>query len=329
MTNKEPGYLSLYHSGELQRRADILTQRLSSCDICPHRCGIDRTAAETGFCRSGEKPVISSFCAHHGEEPALSGTKGSGTIFFGSCNMRCIYCQNYQISQNPDMQKHNEVENDRLAEIMLHLQNDLKCHNINFVSPTHFVPQIVSALVKAVPQGLNIPLVYNTGGYDTLDVIRLLDGIIDIYLPDIRYSSNSAAEKYSGIKNYVRHNRAAVKEMYRQTGDLKSDENEIAYRGVIVRHLILPEGVAGSEDSLRWLAEEVSRTITISVMSQYYPCFKALDTPELSRTITYGEYKKVVDIMEKLGLENGWLQEMDAPANYLPDFDRDGHPFQR
>jgi putative pyruvate formate lyase activating enzyme len=210
---------------------------------------------------------------------------------------------------------------------MLFLQDELKCHNINLVSPSHFVPQIVRALLTAVPRGLQIPLIYNTGGYDALDTIQALDGIVDIYLPDIRYASDTIAQKYSQIKDYTFHNRQAIKEMYRQVGDLQIDKNEIAYRGIIVRHLILPGNLAGSEESLTWLTGEISQAITVSIMSQYYPCHKATEIPELSRTITYKEYSRVVELLEKLGVENGWLQEMDAPANYLPDFSREGHPF--
>ncbi len=326
---KEPGYLALFKSGELKRRADLLVARLAACDICPLNCGINRLEDKRGFCHSGRQPVISSCCAHQGEEPALSGSRGSGTIFFGNCNMRCIYCQNFQISQEPEQQQKNEADRHTLAERMLYLQNELNCHNINLVSPSHFVPQILEALLEAVPQGLHLPLVYNTGGYDSLETVKMLDGIVDIYLPDIRYASAEKGKKYSQVQDYVTHNRLIIKEMYRQVGDLQVDEQEVAYRGVIVRHLILPDGIAGSEESLTWLAREVSPSITVSVMSQYYPCHLAVKTPELSRTIRYEEYEKVVNLLEKLGLENGWLQEMDAPANYLPDFNREGNPFKQ
>jgi putative pyruvate formate lyase activating enzyme len=327
MAVREAGYLALYRSGELKRRAESLRARLDHCDICAQKCGVNRNQGERGFCKSGLLPIVSSFCAHTGEEPALSGTRGSGTIFFGNCNMRCVYCQNYQISQSPETQEKNTVDCCKLAQNMLYLQNDLKCHNINLVSPSHFVPQIVEALQIAAAEGLYLPLVYNTGGFDSLETIRALDGIIDIYLPDIRYSRDETALKYSQAKDYVANNRAAIKEMYRQVGDLQLDQDEIAVRGVIVRHLILPEGLAGSRRSLNWLAKEISPAITLSVMSQYFPCHLAAGYKELARTITYEEYKEVVEIMDNLGLENGWLQEMDAPANYLPDFERQGHPF--
>jgi putative pyruvate formate lyase activating enzyme len=322
-----PSYLALYRSGELQRRAEALEARLAACDLCPHNCGVNRLEDQQGYCRSGRLPVISSYCSHKGEEPALSGSRGSGTIFFGNCNMRCVYCQNYQISQDYEGQKANETDCGTLARRMLYLQDELGCHNINLVSPSHFVPQIVKSLLEAVPLGLHLPLVYNSGGYDSLETLRALEGIVDIYLPDIRYSAAENGLLYSGVKDYPVHNRAAIQEMYRQVGDLKEDENEVAYRGLIVRHLILPGGLAGSRDSLTWLACEVSRNVTMSLMSQYYPCHKAAGIPALSRTITYGEYTEAVDLLEELGLENGWLQEMDAPANYLPDFKREGHPF--
>jgi putative pyruvate formate lyase activating enzyme len=326
MNLREPGYLALFRSGELERRAQALTAHLAACDICPWHCEVDRRQGKSGFCLSGARPILSSYCAHHGEEPALSGTRGSGTLFFGNCNMRCVYCQNFQISQDPHHQVLNEIETAILADRMLYLQDELQCHNINLVSPTHFVPQILQALVAAVPRGLHLPLVYNTGGYDALETIKSLDGIVDIYLPDIRYSTNEIARRYSKIPDYVVHNRLAIREMYLQVGDLQTDDNEIAYHGLIVRHLILPERLAGSHASLSWLAREISPTLTLSVMSQYFPCHLAKQNPPLDRTITYVEYAEVTDLLEKLGLENGWLQEMDAPANYLPDFSRE-NPF--
>ena len=327
MEKREPGYLALYHSGDLKRRSDVLIARLAHCDICPLNCEVDRLAGQQGFCRSGRKPIISSFCAHLGEEPAVSGTRGSGTIFFGNCNMRCVYCQNFQISQSPETQLKNETDSHTLADRMLYLQDELHCHNINLVSPSHFVPQIVEALLEAAPRGLRLPLVYNSGGYDGMETLKTLDGIVDIYLPDIRYSSSEIAQKYSGVPDYVLNNRKVISEMYRQVGDLQVDEYEIAYRGLIVRHLILPKDLAGSRESLKWLARTISPEVTLSVMSQYYPCHKAVYIAELSRTITYEEYTVVVKQMEKLRMENGWLQEMDAPTHYLPDFNREGHPF--
>ncbi len=323
----EPGYIKLYSCGELERRAARLEARLASCDICPNECHVNRLQDGTGFCHSGRLPVVASFCAHRGEEPVLSGTRGSGTIFFGNCNMRCVYCQNYQISQDYERQRGNEVSIQGLAAKMVYLQDRLGVHNINLVSPSHFVPQIVRALLEAVPAGLHLPLVYNSSGYDSLSTIKELDGIIDIYLPDLRYASNEHGRQFSGVPDYVDRARESIKEMYRQVGDLVTDAGEIAQRGVIVRHLILPNRIAGSEESLTWLAREVSPTITLSTMSQYYPCHRAPGIPQLSRKITYEEYAEVVELLEKLGLDNGWTQEMDAPENYRPDFSRRGHPF--
>lgn len=328
MTDYEPGYITLYHTGELKKRASALEARLEPCTICPRECGARRLSGSLGHCSSGLLPIVSSFCAHHGEEPVLSGTRGSGTIFFGNCNMRCVYCQNHQISQDSTAQKKNEVTVSVLVEKMLYLQDELHCHNINLVTPSHFVPQIVQALVEAVTKGLHIPLVYNTSSYDSLETIKTLDGIIDIYLADIRYADNTPALKYSGVKNYVDHARAAIIEMQRQVGDLACDENEIAQRGLIVRHLILPDGIAGSKESLEWLVKEVSPKVAVSVMAQYYPAHRAVKYKELNRKIDMEEYQEVVDLVEKLGIENGWLQELESAEHYQPDF-TEKEPFIR
>ena len=316
----EPGYISLYQSGELERRARALEARLAECDICPRECGAKRIEGKTGSCHSAYRPIVSSVCAHHGEEPVLSGSRGSGTVFFGNCNMRCVYCQNHQISQDHKAQQRYEVDTRALAERLLHLQDELECHNINFVSPSHFVPQMVRAVLEAVPMGLRLPLVYNSGGYDSVATLRELDGIISIYLPDLRYASNELGRKYSRVRNYVENSRAAIKEMYRQVGDLELDDNGVAQKGLIVRHLILPNGIAGSEDSLGWLVSEVSPTVAASVMSQYFPAHRAHRYPELSRKITSEEYVEVTRLVERLGIENGWVQEMSSAENYLPDF---------
>jgi len=315
-----PGYIKLYRSGELENRVLTLESRLKECDICPRECGARRTEGKVGSCNSGHLPIVSSYCAHHGEEPVLSGSRGSGTIFFGNCNLRCVYCQNHQISQDPKNQQQHEIECRLLAEHMLYLQNILKCHNINFVSPSHFVPQIMRAVLEAIPMGLRIPLIYNTSSYDSAVTLRQLDGIISIYLADLRYASNNMARKYSRIRRYREMSRAAIKEMYRQVGDLEVDSDGIALSGLIIRHLILPNNIAGSEDSLGWLVNEISPKITISIMSQYYPAHKAQRYPNLARRILPEEYVTVVNLAEKLGIVNGWMQGMDAAENYLPDF---------
>ncbi|MHB8104508.1 MAG: radical SAM protein [Dehalococcoidales bacterium] len=323
----EPGYLALYKSGELERRARALEERLAACNICPRECGANRLNGKLGHCNSGFLPIVSSYCAHHGEEPVLSGSRGSGTIFFGNCNMRCVYCQNYQISQSPETQQQNEISVQTLAERMLYLQNELKCHNINLVTPSHFVPQIVNAVLAAVQQGLCLPLVYNTSSYDSLKTLRELDGIISIYLADIRYASNELGRKYSRSRDYVDHARAAIIEMQRQVGDLAVGEDGIAQKGLIVRHLILPNDIAGSAESFNWLVKEVSPRVAVSIMAQYYPTHRACKYKELNRKIMPEEYQKVVDLVEKLDIENGWLQGMESAESYRPDF-TDEEPFE-
>lgn len=323
----KPNYISLFYSGELQRRAQELEVRLAACDVCPRLCRVNRLKNEWGFCASGYLPVVSNVCDHHGEEPAISGTKGTGAIFFGNCNMKCLYCQNYQISQDPEHQKGKEISIHALAERMIYLQDVLACHNISFISPSHFVPQIVMAVTEAVPLGLKVPLIYNTNAYDSLDMLRALDGIIDIYLPDLKYSDDTLATKYSQARDYVATARAAIKEMYRQVGHLVVGNDGLARKGLIVRHLILPNDIAGSRDSLSWLAHEVSPEVTVSIMSQYYPTYQAPRVPLLSRKISASEYATVLELLEEVGLHDGWVQELDSAENYKPDFDKDGHPF--
>ena len=323
----EPGYVELYNSGESERRAQALEARLASCDICPRECRVNRLQNEPAYCHSGRLPIVSAVCAHHGEEPAISGTRGSGTIFFGNCNMRCVYCQNHQISQDWKKQKSKEMDCRTLAERMLYLQDELGCHNINFVSPSHFVPQLLRAVAEAVPMGLRVPLVYNTSSYDSVASLKELDGVISIYLPDLRYASDRWAKKFSHAPDYVARARQAIKEMYRQVGDLVMDESGLAQKGLIVRHLILPNGLAGSEESLTWLARELSPRVTVSIMSQYMPVHRASRIPLLSRKITVDEHETVLRLLANLGIENGWVQEMGAAEEYLPDFEREGHPF--
>ena len=327
MGNMEQEYLALYRSGELEQRVRRLEARLSSCDICPRKCGVNRLANEHGYCHSGYSPAVSAYCAHHGEEPALSGYAGSGTIFFANCNMSCAFCQNFQISQRWQEQQSHDINCQTLAEQMIYLQDTLKCHNINFVSPSHFIPQIMRSVLLAIPQGLKIPLVYNTNSYDSLDTLRELEGVIGIYLPDIKYAANKWAKELSDTGNYVEYSRSAIKEMYRQVGNLAIDKDGIAQKGLIIRHLILPHGLAGSRETLTWLAREFSSDITLSIMSQYLPQNKASQIPLISRTISVSEYNEVTILLEELGLENGWLQNMDSPEAYVPDFNRKTHPF--
>lgn len=326
MNRGKPRYLDLYRTGELKRRAERLEARLASCDICPRACGIDRLRGETGFCHSGYLPIVASYCAHHGEEPVLSGSRGSGTIFFGNCNMRCIYCQNHQISQDDTLQRSNETSTRTLAERMLYLQEDLGCHNINLVSPSHFVPQIVRALNEAVPLGLKIPLVYNTGSYDSVATLWELEGIIDIYLADIRYADDSWSRRLSEAPGYPAAARAAIMEMQRQVGDLETGEDGIARRGLIIRHLIMPGGIAGSRESLSWLVNEVSPGVAVSIMSQYYPAHRARNYPPLDRKINRAEHDDVTRLVDELDIAEGWIQEMESSESYRPDFSHE-NPF--
>lgn len=284
---------------------ESLKGALENCSICPRRCRANRLSGKVGYCRAPFDPVVYSYSPHHGEEPPLSGTRGSGTIFFTHCNMKCVYCQNYYFSQ---LDNGEEVSTKKLASMMLYLEK-IKCHNINLVSPTHFVPQILMALEIAVDNGLDIPIVYNTGGYDSPDTIKLLDGIIDIYMPDMRYSSNDMAKRYSDAPDYVERNRTSVKEMQRQVGDLVLDGEGIAESGLIIRLLVLPEYISGTKETLRFIKENISTNAYLSMMSQYYPTFKAYDHKEISRGISINEYKNIVDEAKRLGLNNGWIQE--------------------
>jgi len=294
---------------------------LEKCVLCPHMCRINRNAGETGFCNAGPVPSISSAMAHHGEEPPISGSFGSGTIFFSHCNMHCSYCQNYQISQEPGG---TDTSIFKLAEIMLGLQAR-KCHNINLVSPTIWIPQILSAVYEARKKGLTVPLVYNTGGYDNPKIIRSLEGIFDIYMPDMRYSSDLSAGKYSGIKNYVKNNRESVMEMYRQVGNLKISRNGVAKKGLLIRLLVMPHNIGGIRETLDFIKSELSNEVPLSIMAQYHPEYKACNFPELARRINEDEYRDVVNYAEKLGFENGWTQDFISLSKedlFVPDFNR-------
>ena len=311
---------------ELHERARALGARLAACDLCPQACGVDRTAGAMGRCRTGALARIASACDHHGEEPAISGRRGSGTVFVAGCNLRCVFCQNAQISQG-DLREFPEQTADEIADTFLRLQR-LGCHNLNWVSPTHVVPQLVEALGVAAEHGCHLPVVYNSNGYDSVSVLQMLDGIVDIYLPDLKYADGAVAERLSGAPGYPDAAIAAIREMHRQVGDLELDADDVASRGVVVRHLVLPDNQAGSRVILRRLAEEVSPTITVSLMAQYYPAHRAAGVPELARTITVDEYEDALDAFADAGLENGWAQEVrTAPEHYRPDFS-EAHPFQ-
>ncbi|BAZ97767.1 MAG: radical SAM protein [Dehalococcoides mccartyi] len=322
-----PRYLELYESGELKQRLLRLEERMAECDLCPRKCGVNRLLNDTGgYCHSGNAPIVAAVCEHLGEEPAISGDNGSGTVFFSNCNLRCAFCQNHQISQDYENQQKNLTDCQTLARQIVDLQNTKGVHNINFVSPSHFVPQMLRTLIEAIPMGLRVPVVYNTNAYDSLETLYELDGVVDIYLPDLKFANNEWARQISGCKDYVSHARAAIREMFRQVGRVRYNAEGIAERGLIVRHLILPDDLAGSKESLKWIAD-LSTEITVSLMAQYYPCHRALDMPPLARTISVAEYRTAINMLDILGIENGWLQEPDAKDYYIPDFQRNGHPF--
>jgi len=323
-----PSYLSLYKSGELEKRVELLEGFLESCTVCPRECGINRLNNEREFCNSGYLPIVSSYSPHFGEEPVLVGSNGSGTIFMGNCNLRCVFCQNHDISQNPETEKHKEVPIENIADIMLILQS-IGCHNINFVSPSHFVPQIIHALIMAIPKGFRLPIVYNTNSYDNLKTLQLLDGIVDIYLPDIKYSDDRMAVRYSKAPNYTEHSRKALKEMWRQVGSLHVDSRRIAYRGMLIRHLVMPNNIAGSYESLKFLAEELSPDVTVSVMAQYHPMHKAFKYKEINRPITVKEYREVLGYLEEFNMRaENYVQSLESHNKYLPNFANRKTPFK-
>jgi putative pyruvate formate lyase activating enzyme len=285
---------------ELQERADLAFARMECCDLCARRCNVNRLSGKLGVCKTGLQATVSSYGAHMGEEDPLRGWKGSGTIFFARCNLRCVFCQNHDISQTDAGE---EIASQELATVMLKLQT-MGCHNINLVSPSHVVPQILAALALAVQSGLRLPLVYNSGGYDSLETLKLLDGIVDIYMPDMKFANGGHAKKYSRAQDYPQVNRAAVKEMYRQVGDLQIDENGLATHGLLVRHLVLPRNLAGTKQIVSFLADEISVSTYLNLMAQYHPAYNASRYPELNRRITASEYDKALQIAKEAGLTN-------------------------
>ncbi len=328
----EPGYVALLHSGELEERVEELHALLASCTVCPRNCGNDRLANVLASCASGLNPVVSSYTAHFGEEPVLSGTRGAGNVFFGNCNLRCVYCQNWQISQDWKTQRANEVPVERLAEMLLELQ-DRGCHNIGFVSPTHYAPQMAKAVLLAARAGLRLPIIYNTNAYDSVEVLRLLDGIVDIYLPDFKYADSSAGWLYSKVRDYPERARETLVEMYRQKGaSLVYGEDGLLKSGLLVRMLVLPNGVAGVSESLAWIAETLSPRVAVSLMAQYYPIHRAANDArysKLSRGITAGEWEEALVALVENGLASGFRQELrTANRYYRPDFSDCETPFR-
>ncbi|MDD2541913.1 MAG: radical SAM protein [Desulfuromonadaceae bacterium] len=300
-------YHALYQSGELLRRVREAYRRLAVCDLCPHDCGVNRIKNNQGICGAGLQPKIASAAIHRGEEPPISGTNGSGTIFLSGCSLKCVFCQNFPISQFGNGEV---ITSSELAVRMLKLQKQ-RAHNINFVTPTHYLPQILAALWLAIPHGFCLPIVWNSSGYEKVDALQLLDGIVSIYLPDMKYSNDDSAREISSAQDYCRINRSAVTEMLRQVGHLQIDENGIAVKGLIIRHLVLPEGRAGSPEILPWIAKNLGRETHIALMSQYFPAHKAPAMTGMNRPVNHEEYDAAVDALENAGLENGWVQELD------------------
>jgi len=303
-----PRYLKMYESGELETKIERLYRILESCELCPRKCRVNRLEGERGVCGSGKELMVSSYGPHFGEEEPLVGTTGSGTIFLTKCNLLCVYCQNYEISHLGFGEIKSESQ---VADYMISLQKG-GCHNINFVTPTHFAPQLITATKYAIERGLKLPLVWNCGGYENVNTIHLLDGIIDIYMPDIKYGDIEPAQKYSNAPDYFLVAKDVVKEMHRQVGDLEVDERGIARNGLLIRHLVLPNDCAGSEIVLKFIAKEISLNSYVNVMSQYRPSGRANQYKELRRSITDEEFEKVITLQKKLGLTRG-LQTKHLP----------------
>ncbi len=280
-------------------------RRLEKCTMCPRACATNRLISADGFCKAGDRVEVYAAHLHFGEEPPISGTGGSGTIFFSHCNMRCVYCQNYKLSQ---LSHGKEMEIEDLARLMLSLQRQ-KAHNINFVTPTHFAAHVADAVLQARERGLIIPIVYNSGGYESIETLKFLDGLVDIYLVDMRYGDNGAAATYSSCPDYVEVNQAAVLQMYKQVGNLKLAPSGIAERGVIIRHLLLPNNLSGLENIFRFISEKLNKETYISFMSQYYPAYKAASYEEIARGINRKEYDGALSSLYRYNLKNGWIQE--------------------
>ncbi|ACD95798.1 radical SAM protein [Trichlorobacter lovleyi] len=306
-------YHALYQSGELLQRVRTAYQRLASCDLCPHHCGVNRIKGEQGRCKSGLMPRIASANLHRGEEPPISGSRGSGTIFFSGCTLSCLFCQNYPISQQNNGESISTAE---LAKRMLGLQKR-GAHNLNLVTPTHWLPQFLAALWLAIPQGFQLPIVWNSSGYETVEALQLLDGVVSVYLPDMKYADDAQAIVLSNAPGYAATNRRAVTEMLRQVGQLQVDENGIAVQGLIIRHLVLPQARAGSAETLPWIARQLGPETHIALMSQYFPAWKATRTDGINRALSHDEYDAAVAVLEEAGLENGWVQELDQERDRI------------
>ncbi len=294
----EPSYLKLHREGILLKRAEAALCLMKSCSLCPRECGVNRLEGEAGFCRTGRKAIIASYNAHFGEESPLVGRYGSGTIFMSSCNLLCGFCQNYEISH---LREGIEAEPQQISAMMIQLQ-ERGCHNINFVTPTHVVPQLLEALITAVENGLQIPLVYNSSGYDKKETLEILDGIFDIYMPDFKFWDRHWSERYCQAPDYKDVAVEAIKEMHRQVGDLVLDDRGVAVKGLLVRHLVMPEGISGTRDITHFIAKEISKNTYLNVMDQYRPCGNALDDNVINRRLTAQEFKEATDTAKRAGL---------------------------
>ncbi|NOU35896.1 MAG: radical SAM protein [Kiritimatiellaceae bacterium] len=298
---------------------------MNRCECCPRRCGVNRRAGQTGFCKVGGDILLSHAGLHFGEEPPISGTRGSGTIFFAGCNLRCVFCQNWQLSQEFEGSKVRKLSGAELADEMLRLQSD-GAHNINFVSPSHMIYQMADAIQAAQQKGLTVPVVYNSNGYDSVEALRQIRGLVDIYLPDIKYMDNALGRKFSAATDYADVIPDVLREMFDQVGLLELDDDGVAKRGLLVRHLVLPGQLENSKACLKFLAE-LSQEISVSIMSQYSPQYKACGIPELNRPLTAEEYDEITDYALELGLENAFIQTLESQETYLPDFDKPA-PFE-
>lgn len=292
---------------------------IEKCEICPHNCKVNRLEGKIGRCKATDKVKIALASVHNFEEPCISGTNGSGTVFFSNCNLKCVFCQNYKISQQG---LGREISIEELADIFIEQQNK-KVENINLVTPTMYIYHIIEAIKIARKKGLNIPIVHNTNGYENVETIKKLNGYIDIYLPDLKYYDNDLAFKYSGVKNYFENATEAIKEMYNQVGTPVLDENGIMKKGVIIRHLVLPNNLQNSKDVLKWINDNIDNKVFVSVMAQYFPTHRAKDFPELNRKLTKEEYEEIENFLYSLNLDNGYIQELgEHEEEYVPDFEK-------
>lgn len=313
----------IFKQKHLQRN-EALQKRLARCSICPRVCAVDRLSGAYGYCQTGRFAGVSHHCLHHGEEPPISGTEGSGTIFFACCNMRCIFCQNHEISQGAGGQ---DTSPEQLADIMLALQGH-GVHNINLVSPSHVAAQIAEGIVVAMSNGLTIPIVYNSNGYDSVETLRALEGLIDIYLPDCKYSSNEISARFSDCPDYWDVAKDVLREMNKQVGELVLDEDGIAQKGLLIRHLVLPNGLAGTQKVFEFIATEISTKTHVSLMAQYHPCHVAQQDEHLGRRLNESEYERALESVFDVGLKNVYVQELESADIFLPDFEKE-YPFEQ